>query len=198
MTFAIAADGQRLHILPRDIALNSYSAATLAHHIAQINRFTGACARPYSVAEHSLLCADIAAAQGHSAEVQLCALVHDLHEGIVGDVSAPMRYAMGAPWACFERLHQRAMLSALGLRWWPRHASVVRTIDLIALATERRDLLPQRSADSAPWPELDQPGKEVQPHAGADLTSHERAERSWREWRDEFTTRYTELRKAVQ
>ena len=197
MTWITAADGQRLHLHPADIAINSYSVATLAHHIAQINRFSGATSRPYSVAEHSLLCADIAREQGLDTEAQLAALVHDLHEAIIGDISAPMKSTLGAPLLCFERAHQRAMLSALGLRWWTRNAGVVKKIDLIALATERRDLLPKNAA-AVPWPIIDTPGREVQPHKTIFLDTAARAERNWAEWRDTFTARFDALRKAMQ
>lgn len=61
----------------------------IAHHLALINRFTGATAVPYSVAQHSVLCSLVA-----PAELQLTALLHDAAEAYVTDVSRPLKEAM--------------------------------------------------------------------------------------------------------
>lgn len=194
----LLADGTRHHLCGYDMAHNTYSVPTLAHHIAQINRFTGATRRPYSVAEHSLLCADIAHDAGLPTAVQLACLVHDLHEAIVGDMAAPMKWALGAHWQSMEGPHERALRRALGLHAvFTGHRSTIKTIDLIALATERRDLLPWNAATSDPWPLLDMPGQRIAPHEQASLTTAWREQRHWTEWRDAFIERYDALRSAL-
>ena len=68
----------------------------IAHALAQINRFTGHAARPYSVAEHSLLVCDIVRAKGLNAHAQLLALLHDAHEAYCGDVASPTKSLLSA------------------------------------------------------------------------------------------------------
>lgn len=52
----------------------------IAHHLSMVNQVNGATSRPYSVAEHSLLCCDTAKRAGVSVFVQMAALMHDAHE----------------------------------------------------------------------------------------------------------------------
>ena len=122
----------------------------LAHALAQINRFTGHTVRPYSVAEHSLLCCEIARNQPivqalprkDQARVMLACLTHDLHEALVGDVSSPIKRIVGKAWTDFEDRVERAVLDAHGLSPLAEEfAELVKQVDLIALATEKRDLL---------------------------------------------------------
>lgn len=196
MTRMIMADGQIAHLHPADVALNSYRVQTLAHHIALINRFNGGTCRPYSVAEHSLLCADIAEGAYMPARTQLACLVHDLHEAFVGDMSTPLKRVVGALWAGFERRHQGAMLRALGLEWFWRHAREVHQCDLTALATERRDLLNWPGASVQPWSVLDQPGAGIEP-VDTNLMREWRVHMTWSEWRDLWLQRYTALRQRI-
>ena len=74
----------------------------IAHALAQINRYTGHAARPYSVAEHSMLVCDIVRAKGLNAHAQLLALLHDAHEAYCGDVASPTKTVLGAAWLQFE------------------------------------------------------------------------------------------------
>ena len=72
------------------------------------------------------------------------------------------------------------------------------TMDLIALATERRDLLRYDPATSSPWPILDTPGHEVQPYPRACLDKPAREQRQWHEWGDLFLREYAFLADEVQ
>lgn len=63
----------------------------IAHHLAQANRYNGACARPMSVAEHTLLVVDRLLRQGYGARVCLLGLHHDDPEAILGDVVRPLK-----------------------------------------------------------------------------------------------------------
>lgn len=65
----------------------------VAHHLAIVNQFNGATTRPYSVAEHSLLCCDIARHAGASVFVQMAALMHDAHEAYTNDLVSPAKLA---------------------------------------------------------------------------------------------------------
>lgn len=150
---------------------NVPSLGEIAHALAHINRYTGHANRAYSVAEHSLLCMDIARTEFDAdAGGQLAALMHDAHECIVGDVASPIKQVLGAAWAEFEALHEhhlRMHYQLLGL--YRQHSAMVKQCDLIALATERRDLTAYTPSLHAPWPLIDTPGRVVQPWAGVDL-----------------------------
>ncbi|MBA1147393.1 phosphohydrolase [Ectothiorhodospiraceae bacterium WFHF3C12] len=58
----------------------------IAHHLACLNRFNGALARPYSVAQHSVV-----VARAVPAEHQLTGLLHDATEAYVGDMVRPVK-----------------------------------------------------------------------------------------------------------
>ena len=190
----VLANGAEHYLSGIDAAHNHFCPDTLAHHLALINRFTGATQRPYSVAEHSLLCADIAEHLGLPLVVQLACLVHDYHEAITGDCSYPAKLAVGHAWAAFEQPIARALHRQLGLlstftAWRTR----IKAVDLVALATERRDLLAYNPATNQPWPILDTPGQVVAPFTGYTLNTMKREHMDWTEWRDTLRTRFNTL-----
>lgn len=198
MSWMLLANGAQHYLSGYDMRHNTHPVPVLAHHIAQLNRYNGAARRPISVAEHSLLCADIAHDAGLPVAAQMACLVHDLHEAITGDCTSPIKAMLGDYWAGFESTHARELRQALGLRTaFVSHRREVRQIDLIALATERRDLLPYTPGESEPWPLLDTPGREVKPHSTS-LTIFWREQLHWSEWRDQFIERYTYLRTQMR
>lgn len=174
-----------------------YTIGSIAHQLALINRFTGATQRPYSVAEHSLLCADLAAEHGFGLVPQLCCLLHDAHESIVGDLASPIKWQLDGTWDNLERMHMRDLRAHFGLlRAFAAHRDRVKALDLIALATERRDLLPWQPLRHRPWPLLDTPGQAVEP-ADVNLASAWRTHKHWTEWRDAFVERYELLTRSI-
>ena len=162
---------------------NKLSFEEIAFSLAQINRFTGHCSRPYSVAEHSLLVAGTALRVFNAPTiVQLAALMHDAHECICGDASSPVKEMLGDSWAHFESTHQTAVLMHHNLHIvFEKNRDMIRQCDLIALATERRDLLPFDPAIHAPWPILDTPGQTVQPLA-INLNQPVLRDKTWAAW----------------
>ena len=190
----VMADGSEYHLTGIDAVHNDFDPHVLAHHLAQINRYTGATVRPYSVAEHSLLCADIAQAMNLPRVAQLACLVHDYHEAITGDCIAPVKWTVGHAWEHFEQPIARTLHRHLGLHstfsaWRER----IRGIDLMALATERRDLLPYSTKHNRPWPVIDTPGMTVHPFEGARLNTMKREQMHWTEWRDALRERFNQL-----
>jgi hypothetical protein len=198
-TFMLTAGGREYLLAgPRAMLGNAPSIEDIAHHLAQINRYTGACSRPYSVAEHSLLVERIGAARGARTSLRLALLMHDAHEAYTQDLSTPAKHAVGAGWIGFEALHANNVRRHFGLRTaFAAHRGEIRACDLIALATERRDLTAYDAAVHHPWPILDTPGQEVRPSADERLPRDE-PPRSWRGMREAFITRYLELRGQLQ
>lgn len=170
----------------------------IAHALAQINRFNGHTTRPYSVAEHSLLVADVAAWRGASAVVELAALLHDAHEAYVGDMPSPTKWLMGGVWVSLEAPHIAQVRATFNIKTASAAARYeIKRCDIIALATERRDLTAFNPATHRPWAILDTPGMLIEPSAEHNLNAPCRAAMAWSEWRDQFLERFFSLRDSV-
>lgn len=196
----LTASGGEYHLTGAQVLLpgNAPRIDDIAHALATINRFNGHTTRPYSVAEHSLLVADIAASRGASRAVQLACLLHDAHEAYVGDMHSPAKWALGVAWIGFEAPHLANVRAALGIKTISAAARAeIKRCDLIALATERRDLTRFDPAAHLPWPILDTPGAEVLPSTEYNLKATARATMEWKEWRDAFLAYHAALRESA-
>lgn len=185
MTWLLTATGAAVDL--RWLRGGDISLLDIAHHLAQLNRFTGACVRPYSVAEHSLLVCEIAERERgiRSPSVLLAALMHDAHEAYTADVSSPMKQVLGEAWALTEariawqvqsrfKIHTASITARADIKW----------ADLTALSTERAQLLPPSGPD---WPcTASHP-----PVTWVRLA--DRAAMGWQDWRQAFIDRFAEL-----
>ena len=149
--------GRRLYLLhpeASDIDLND-----IVHSLAHQGRFTGHAQAFYSIAQHSVVVADmVARTAGATVEDQKWALIHDFPEFAIGDIAGPLKSIL-SDWTC-------RLLDQLEMRWMAVIACrfgllppgapftgfppVVDRADKIALATERPTLLPL----TKPWPGL--------------------------------------------
>lgn len=107
--------GRRLDLLqpdPKDIAIED-----IAHGLARVARWNGQTsgAHAFSVAQHSLLVSDIAAAMHpeFSKSDHLAALLHDAPEYVIGDLISPFKAAIGFDYKTFEK----RLLAAIHLRF---------------------------------------------------------------------------------
>lgn len=143
----------------------------IAAHLAKICRFAGATSTFYSVAQHSVLVSQLCADFGPQG--QLYGLLHDAHEAYIGDIPRPMKQAISrmlghdtlSPIDEIANRLDRAIMTHVGLDW-PIPAAIrdgIHHADLRALATEKRDLLPDEPdwtaglpppwrASLKPWP----------------------------------------------
>jgi hypothetical protein len=189
MTWILSATGREVDVChPRTEHVHI---ADIAHSLAQINRFTGHAARPYSVAEHSLLVSQIVGQVLHGNHAaQLAGLMHDAHEAYTGDLHTPGKAEVGQAWRLFEGRWEITTRRALGMEFtFLDHAAIVKQADLIALATERRDLMPR---GGSPWEVL----AGIQP-ASWDLTEAWRTTMPWHRWRDAFIDQAERLMTAA-
>lgn len=171
----------------------------IAHALAQINRFTGHCRRPYSVAEHSLLVCDLARHEGASPVQQLAALMHDAHEAYVGDMASPLKWMLGHSWEQLERQEAYKLHQAFGIQTVMHSARHnIRRWDRIALATERRDLTLFEAPSHQPWPILDDPSGPVLPSEGHHLSREALENLPWTYWRRAFVSTYLVLRDSIR
>lgn len=186
MTWMLTSMGNQVDMrYPKPGTINL---ATIAHHLSLINRFVGATCRPYSVAEHSLLVCEILERQYRLDCFGLFAgLMHDAHEAYTNDLATPAKHEVGPSWDNFEGRFQRLVRSCFGIHVAAyTHRDAIRHADLIALATEREQLLPK---GGDPWEIL----IHVQPVTWVDLMDKGRCSFSWADWRQAFTDRANEL-----
>lgn len=198
MTWMLTSHGREHHLTGAGLQLNQPDISEIAYALAQINRFCGHAKRPYSVAEHSVLVATIAAGEGASTSAQLAALLHDAHEAYTGDVSSPAKWAIGLAWDAFESTQQAAVHNALGVRAaMCAHRAAIKRWDLIALATERRDLTTYDPAKHKPWPMLDNPHSPVLP-ISLNLMAEARRDMRWSDWVQAFMQCHEDLQRKLR
>lgn len=123
---------------PCDPRSEDISILDIAHHLANICRFGGACKPFYSVAQHSVHVSHIGS--GVSARIKL---MHDAPEAYAGDIVRPLKYH---PSFDFYFQIEAALWKVISGRFGlgvddPKKVSDVAWADDAALMTERRDLM---------------------------------------------------------
>lgn len=185
MTWMLTSTGVEFDL--RFIRAENISLLDVAHHLSQINRYTGACSRPFSVLEHSLLVCEIVERTLPIVDpaILLAALMHDAHEAYTTDLSAPMKKIVGQAWSQEEDRIQRAVLKRFGLLTASVNASkLIHWADMTALVTERKHLLPPIGPAWAAE-------RLHEPVDYWDFECHDAF--SWKDWRALFLERYGEL-----
>lgn len=146
-SWMLTASGRKVHpaaLVPADVCIED-----IAHHLSHLCRFTGASRVFYSVAEHSLLVEQIVAELlPHDPLARLTALLHDSPETWLTDLATPVKAEL-RQYRTFEAIAWCAVAQAFGLPL--KLPAVVKRADMIALAIERRDLMP---AQPDIWPAL--------------------------------------------
>lgn len=141
---------------------NEIQWSDIADSLAKICRFNGHVSQFYSVAQHCCHVADLL-----PVELRIYGLLHDAHEAITGDITAPIKRFLsatrtdGAIRYLVTRIDQ-AIYRAAGIA--PpggdyKITDAVQYADLVALATEKRDLCAPSRIPVLDWGPLPEPDK---------------------------------------
>lgn len=155
-TTLTCSDGRNFDLLNPKVEDVSFH--VICEHLAKANRYCGATpGLAYSVAQHSVLCAQAALIGTGDRELAAYLLCHDMHEAYLGDDTTPKKRALSAIMGSFgalastvadsfARLTDRidlAIHTRAGLQWPPdpEIAEAIHKWDRVMLATEWRDLM---------------------------------------------------------
>jgi hypothetical protein len=122
-----------LHPQPEQISIED-----IAISLSQTNRYMGHTKFPYSVAQHSVLCAAVVRrVVENRSDLVRCALLHDAHETYVGDIVAPLKRLL-PDYRAIENRIASVVRKRFGLP--EEMPTTVKTVDLRMLMTEARAL----------------------------------------------------------
>jgi len=134
-----------------DPSNSEFTIEDVAHGLSHVCRFGGHCREFYSVAQHSMIASCIVPENW-----ALRTLMHDAHEAFIGDMPSPLKVLL-PDYRRIESEIQAAVLARFGIPFGiGRDGQVVlggwvKQADLILLATERRDLMPEGPAGDDEW-----------------------------------------------
>ena len=138
--------GKQLWVLdprPEDICIED-----VAHSLSMLCRFNGHCQEFYSVAQHSVFVSQVMLPGEYGnwipAEARLEALLHDAAEAYVGDMIRPLKLSLGPEFKRAEERVAAAARVALMPRMHeppPNLVEAIKHADMVALATEKRDMV---------------------------------------------------------
>lgn len=119
---------------PLEPRIDHVAIEDIAHGLAYQCRFNGQTREFYSVAQHSLIVASLV-----PPPLRLAALLHDAAEAYLGDMVKPLKVLLPA-FAVIEDQVSAIIAAAFGISF--SDYGPIKRADLIALATEKRDLMP--------------------------------------------------------
>lgn len=119
---------------PLEPRIDDVDIEDIAHGLAYQCRFNGQTSAFYSVAQHSLMVSALV-----PEELKFAALLHDAAEAYLGDMVKPLKVLLPE----FAAIEDN-VACIIGARFGVdlAHHPVIKRADLVALATEKRDLMP--------------------------------------------------------
>lgn len=129
----------------------------IAHHLSNINRFTGATREGYNVAQHSVHVSEVAASMANAdgiygteaMDIARAGLLHDASEAYLNDVAKPIKTkAIMGSYLELEDNIMRLVAERFGLDYALFENPRIKLADRVMLVTEKRDLL---GPSPRPW-----------------------------------------------
>src|SRR5690625_606175 len=99
---------------PLDPRENEIKTEDIGHALSLLSRANGHCTHFYSVAQHSLYCAEEAKRRDYSIRVQLGCLLHDASEAYISDIARPVKKEL-INYIKIEKKLQKVIFQAYGL-----------------------------------------------------------------------------------
>lgn len=130
--YVSTVSGNRFY--PLEPRIDRVAIEDIAHGLAYQCRFNGQTQAFYSVAQHSLVVASLV-----PTDLRLAALLHDAAEAYLGDMVKPLKVLL-PEFAAIEEKVSAIIAGAFGIDF--SDYGPIKRADLIALATEKRDLMP--------------------------------------------------------
>jgi 5'-deoxynucleotidase YfbR-like HD superfamily hydrolase len=124
----------------------------IAKALANTCRYNGHCNRFYSVAEHSVHCAQLAIKEGRPNAVIYAALMHDAAEAYIGDMCKPLKNIM-PEYQELEKVIELAVDTKFEVN--RNCTNLVKTYDLQMLKAEKVALFPEDTEDWFGFEEVD-------------------------------------------
>lgn len=109
----------------------------IAGGLAKACRFSNQAPRFYSVAEHSILCRQVAEMHGCPRNVIRAVLMHDAAEAFTGDITKPLKVMLGEAFTEIERRIEDCIATKYDLDF---SDPVIKDIDRAMLLFERQEL----------------------------------------------------------
>lgn len=136
----------------------------IARSLSNLSRFAGHGWKFYSVAQHSCVVAGLL-----PEHLRHHGLLHDAHEAFVGDISSPVKAALGKVIPGFSGAFRQIESRLIGLIYekadfklpTPAESAQVKKADLVALAIEQREIMLSPNIWNLPHPATNQRIKPV-------------------------------------
>lgn len=173
--WTLTASGKKLVYLKPEVG--DICIEDIAQHLSQICRFTGATSQFYSVAQHSILVAQLVQERlsrwsdketvvGYWDQV-LGAILHDAEEAYMQDLASPLKATIGGRYKLIAHGISLKIFERFEVDWC-YHGSLVKSCDTTACEIERYYLMP----DHPDWPKV---SESAMAHPQPRLLEHENA-----------------------
>lgn len=139
MEYIVTYTGQ--HFTPLKPDENNILIEDIAHSLSMMCRANGHIDTFYSVAQHSINCANEAKARGYQARIQMACLLHDGSEAYISDITRPVKFYLAEYKAIEERLQNAIYRKFIGSTLSSEEQAIVKQIDDNMLVNEHKILM---------------------------------------------------------
>ena len=140
----------KIHFTPLAPKQEDIIIEDIAHALSLMTRANGHFREFYSVAQHSMDCANLARAEGRSGREVMACLMHDASEAYMSDVPRPFKHALPSYVEAEEKLLEMIYEKFLGSSLSEEEQKLVKIIDDDLLYYDLKVLLGETPVGEAP------------------------------------------------